>query len=53
MLKDLGLAQENATAVKASTPLGGLARSLYAAHSLGGHGAEDFSSVIKMLQKQG
>ncbi len=53
MLKDLGLAQENATAVKASTPLGGMARSLYAAHSLSGHGAEDFSSVIKMLQKQG
>lgn len=53
MLKDLGLAQENALAVKASTPLGGLARALYAAHSLGGHGGEDFSSVIKMLQKQG
>ncbi|MFC4622524.1 3-hydroxyisobutyrate dehydrogenase [Comamonas nitrativorans] len=53
MLKDLGLAQEHATAVKASTPLGGLARALYAAHSLGGHGGEDFSSIIKMLQKQG
>ncbi|MBS7348641.1 MAG: 3-hydroxyisobutyrate dehydrogenase [Comamonas sp.] len=53
MLKDLGLAQENALAVKASTPLGGLARALYAAHSLGGHGGEDFSSVIKLLQKQG
>ena len=53
MLKDLGLAQENAMAMKASTPLGGLARALYAAHSLGGHGGEDFSSVIKMVQKQG
>ncbi|MFT3815060.1 MAG: 3-hydroxyisobutyrate dehydrogenase [Acidovorax sp.] len=53
MLKDLGLAQDNATAVKASTPLGGLARSIYAAHSLAGHGGEDFSSVIKMLQKKG
>jgi 3-hydroxyisobutyrate dehydrogenase len=52
MLKDLGLAQENATAMKASTPLGGLARALYAAHSLAGHGGEDFSSVIKMLQKK-
>lgn len=51
MLKDLGLAQENATAVKASTPLGGLARSLYAAHSLGGQGALDFSSVIQLFQK--
>ena len=53
MLKDLGLAQENAMAVKAATPLGGLARALYAAHSIAGHGGEDFSSVIKMLQKQG
>ena len=50
MLKDLGLSQENAAAVRASTPLGGLARSLYAAHSLAGHGAQDFSSVIKLLQ---
>ncbi|MGJ7525032.1 3-hydroxyisobutyrate dehydrogenase [Variovorax sp. GB1P17] len=51
MLKDLGLAQENATSVRAATPLGGLARSLYAAHSLAGHGALDFSSVLKSLQK--
>lgn len=50
MLKDLGLAQESALAVKASTPLGGLARALYAAHSIAGHGGEDFSSVIKLLQ---
>ena len=53
MLKDLGLAQDNATANRASTPLGGMARSIYAAHSLAGHGGEDFSSVIKMLQKKG
>ncbi|UJW83104.1 3-hydroxyisobutyrate dehydrogenase [Hydrogenophaga sp. SL48] len=52
MLKDLGLAQENAMATKASTPLGGLARAIYAAHSIAGHGGEDFSSVIKMLQTQ-
>ena len=51
MLKDLGLAQENAAAVRASTPLGGLARNLYAAHSLAGNGALDFSSVIRMVQK--
>ncbi|MET3493543.1 3-hydroxyisobutyrate dehydrogenase [Variovorax boronicumulans] len=53
MLKDLGLAQENAAAVRAATPLGGLARSLYAAHSLAGHGALDFSSVLKLVQKAG
>ncbi|MEJ8856824.1 3-hydroxyisobutyrate dehydrogenase [Variovorax robiniae] len=53
MLKDLGLSQENATAVRAATPLGGMARNLYAAHSLAGHGALDFSSVIKLVQKAG
>jgi 3-hydroxyisobutyrate dehydrogenase len=51
MLKDLGLAQENAAAVRAATPLGGMARNLYAAHSIKGNGALDFSSVIRMLQK--
>lgn len=51
MLKDLGLAQENATAVRAATPLGGLARSLYAAHSLAGHGGLDFSSIVRMVRK--
>ncbi|MFT3717137.1 3-hydroxyisobutyrate dehydrogenase [Pseudorhodoferax sp.] len=50
MLKDLGLAQESATAVKAATPLGGLARNLYAAHSLAGHGALDFSSILRLVQ---
>ncbi|GAA6119408.1 3-hydroxyisobutyrate dehydrogenase [Acidovorax sp. FG27] len=52
MLKDLGLAQENAMAVKAATPLGGLARNLYASHSLAGHGALDFSSIVFSLQKK-
>ncbi len=36
MLKDLGLAQDNAIATKASTPLGGMARAIYAAHSIAG-----------------
>ncbi len=52
MLKDLGLAQESAAAVRAATPLGGLARSLYAAHSLAGHGALDFSSILRLVQKR-
>ncbi|MCW5284794.1 3-hydroxyisobutyrate dehydrogenase [Verminephrobacter eiseniae] len=52
MLKDLGLAQDSATAVQAATPLGSLARNLYAAHSLAGNGALDFSSIIRMLQKR-
>ena len=50
MLKDLGLAQENATAVQAATPLGGLACSLYAAHSLAGNGGLDFSSVLGLVR---
>ncbi|WP_159913447.1 3-hydroxyisobutyrate dehydrogenase [Pantoea sp. 18069] len=52
MLKDLGLAQENAGAVQACTPLGGLARSLYAMHSMAGHGGLDFSSIVQSLQKR-
>ena len=52
MLKDLGLAQENAMTVRASTPLGGLARAIYAQHSLAGSGALDFSSIIQSLQKK-
>ena len=51
MLKDLGLAQDNAVQVGAATPLGSLARSLYAAHSLAGHGGLDFSSIIALLQR--
>ena len=50
MLKDLGLAQDNAVGVGAATPLGALARSLYAAHSLAGRGALDFSSILQLLQ---
>ena len=52
MLKDLGLAQESAMTVKAATPLGGLARNLYASHSLAGHGALDFSSILFSVQKK-
>src|SRR5690554_3568359 len=48
MLKDLGLAAESAMAVKAATPLGELARSLYAMHSNGGNGQLDFSSILKL-----
>jgi len=51
MLKDLGLAVDNAVASGAATPLGALARSLYATHSLAGNGALDFSSVLKLLQR--
>lgn len=49
MLKDLGLAAEAAMSVGASIPLGELARNLYAMNSSAGHGALDFSSVVKLL----
>lgn len=52
MLKDLGLAEEAALASASAIPLGGLARNLYAAHSAGGSGALDFSSIIRLLQKR-
>ena len=45
MNKDLGLALEAALASGSSTPMGALARSLYAAHANQGHGGLDFSSI--------
>lgn len=50
MLKDLGLAAESAMAVKASTPLGELARNLYAFHSGQGKGQLDFSSILELYR---
>ncbi|QDQ28096.1 3-hydroxyisobutyrate dehydrogenase [Chitinimonas arctica] len=49
MLKDLGLAMEAALASKASTPLGSLARNLYALHSSQGAGKLDFSSIQQLI----
>jgi len=48
MLKDMGLATENAEALEASVPLGKLAQQLYEAHSKAGHGQLDFSSVFNL-----
>ena len=53
MLKDLGLAQEAALAVAASTPLGALARELYRRHSEAGSGGLDFSSISQALTGSG
>lgn len=50
MLKDLGLAAEAALAVKAATPLGELARNLYAMHSAQGNGGLDFSSILGLVR---
>ena len=48
MLKDLGLATENASDLDASIPLGDLSRRLYEAHSQAGNGQLDFSSVFNL-----
>jgi 3-hydroxyisobutyrate dehydrogenase len=50
MLKDLGLAMESALVTGSSTPLGSMARNLYALHSAAGHGALDFSSIIEQFR---
>lgn len=49
MLKDLGLAVENALATNTSVPMGSLARSLYNLHSKSGAGALDFSSIFRFI----
>ena len=48
MLKDLGLATENASDLDASVPLGELSRKLYEVHSQAGNGQLDFSSVFNL-----
>jgi 3-hydroxyisobutyrate dehydrogenase len=50
MLKDLGLAVENAENLDASIPLGKLAQHLYETHSKAGNGQLDFSSVFNLKQ---
>lgn len=52
MLKDLGLAMETAIASGSSTPMGALARSLYASHARKGNGKLDFSSIYQYLAEQ-
>jgi 3-hydroxyisobutyrate dehydrogenase len=49
MLKDLMLAQQAAQAAGASTPLGAEAAQLFNLFVNSGHGAKDFSGIIKML----
>ncbi|MFA7552778.1 MAG: 3-hydroxyisobutyrate dehydrogenase [Spongiibacteraceae bacterium] len=51
MCKDLGLAMDTAVESKSATPMGSMARSLYAAHASKGNGQKDFSSIIELLGK--
>ncbi|KAH3774705.1 probable 3-hydroxyisobutyrate dehydrogenase, mitochondrial [Dreissena polymorpha] len=52
MTKDLGLAQNAATAAKSPTPLGSLAHQIYRTMTNHGFGGKDFSSAFKFLQDQ-
>jgi len=49
MAKDLGLAMDTAVSSQSSTPMGALARSLYAMHAASGNGAKDFSSIFNLF----
>ncbi len=51
MNKDLGLAMESAIKSQSSTPMGGLARSLYAAWKSQGNGKLDFSSIQRLFKR--
>ncbi len=52
MAKDLGLAMDTAVASQSSTPMGALARSLYAMHAASGNGTKDFSSIFNLFNKE-
>ena len=50
MLKDLKLAQDAARSTDAATPLGAQAAALYGLYVGQGHGARDFSGIIRFLR---
>lgn len=52
MAKDLGLAMDTSVQSQSSTPMGALARSLYAMHSRQGNGKKDFSSIFEAFNKK-
>ncbi|PVD35852.1 hypothetical protein C0Q70_02821 [Pomacea canaliculata] len=52
MAKDLGLAQNAATLIKAPTPLGSLSHQIYRIMVNSGYAEKDFSSAFKFLQDQ-
>lgn len=49
MLKDLSLATESALQNKRATPLGEMARNLFALHSQRGRGQLDYASVLELI----
>ncbi|KAL8572123.1 hypothetical protein ACOMHN_052920 [Nucella lapillus] len=52
MTKDLGLAQNAATAARCPTPLGSLAHQIYRLMTNGGYAGKDFSSAFHFIQQQ-
>lgn len=50
MLKDLKLAQSAAGGAAVATPMGAMAKQIYALYEGLGHGGEDFSGIIKMIR---
>jgi 3-hydroxyisobutyrate dehydrogenase len=51
MKKDLGLAMDTGLKSQSSMPMGALAQSLYAIHSMQGNGKRDFSSIFEMFSQ--
>ena len=51
MAKDLGLAMDTAVQSQSSTPMGALARNLFAMHAATGNGGKDFSSIFNLFNK--
>lgn len=52
MTKDLGLAQNAATATKSPTPLGSLSHQIYRIMNNSGYAGKDFSSTFQFLQEE-
>lgn len=52
MLKDLGLGMDAAAQSQSATPMGALARNLYAMHNANGNEELDFSSLFEFYQRQ-
>ena len=50
MLKDLGLGMDAAAQSQSATPMGALARNLYALHNANGNGELDFSSMFEFYR---
>ncbi len=50
MNKDLGLAMQAALSTQSATPMGNLAKSLYAAHGNHGYSDKDFSSIQRFFR---